>query len=319
MKETTGLIKQLGWLLEGVAAWWLYGLFRLLPIRWCSALGAKLGRVHGAEKRHISSRVRECLSWLMPSIDSADQSKLTGSILQNTGRSYFETMVVDRLVSADLVDTDLPSHINAHLSKGTPLILVTVHLANLGDLMSATLSNLLFRDYKYHYGASPTRPIANSLLQSLSAHIRNRYLHGTSGHSSSPDFRTARDYSRALKKSHSFVIFHLDEAYDRQVHFPAFGRPIDPRGNLIKTIKLAAATGAMIQPLFMTRLSNEPRFKVSWLPGIQVENDGAPLSKVNLLRYAQQLNELFEPQVFENLADWTQVCYLRSPTINELN
>lgn len=313
MKETVGLIKQLGWLLEGVGAWWLYGLFRLLPIRWCSALGAKLGRFHGAEKRHVSSRLRECLSWLMPSIDSADQSKLTGSILQNTGRSYFETMVVDRLLSTNLVDTNVPEYVRLQLTNGKPFILVTVHLANLGDLIIASLADLLFRRYGYEVGGSPTRKIDNPWLSKLARLIRNHYLVGINGRGYDPTLKTARDFYRFLIKPRSVVLLHLDEAYDRQVHFPAFGRPIDPRGNLIKAIKLAAASGAMIQPLFMTRLSNAPRFKVSWLPGIHVENDGATLSKVTLMRYAQQLNELFEPRVFENLADWTQICYLRPP------
>lgn len=249
----------------------------------------------------------------MPSINQTDRLKLVEEILKNAGQSYFETMIVDRLVSAGDVDTCLPEHLRLPLDNGTPLILVTVHLANLGDLMSATLSNLLFRNYHYLYGASPTRPIANTLLQKLTSQIRNNYLQSTPGHSSNPDFRTTRDYVRVLQKPGSFVIFHLDEAYDHQVYFPTFGRPIDSRGNLIKVIKLSAKTGALVQPVFMTRVFDTPRFRLVWLPAIEVESDGATLSKAALMRHAQQLNDLFEPRVFENLADWAQICYLRSP------
>lgn len=311
--EAKVLLKQLSLILEGVAAWWLYALFRLLPTSWCSAFGVTLGRFQGAEEKDISSRIERNLSWLMPSINQADRLNLVDEVLKNVGQSYFETMIVDRLLSEGDVDTCLPEHLHLTLDNGTPLILVTVHLANLGDLMSATLSNLLFRNYSYLYGASPTRPIDNTLLQKLTSQIRNNYLQSTPGHSSSPDFKTTRDYVRALQKPGSFVIFHLDEAYDCQVHFPTFGRPIDSRGNLIKVIKLSAKTGALIQPVYMTRAVASPRFRLMWLPAIEVESDGVTLSKPTLMRHAQQLNDLFEPRVFENLADWAQICYLRSP------
>lgn len=298
---------------EGITAWAFYGLFKLLPTRWCSALGAMLERFHGAEKQQISLRIRECLSWLTPSISRADQSKLTRDILQNTGRSYAETMIVDRLLSNSRVDTDLPEHVRIHLSNGKPMILVTVHLANLGDMIIASLADLLFRRYGYEVGGSPTRKIDNPWLSDLAQHIRNRYLAGINGRGYDPTLKTARDFYRFLMKPRSVILLHLDEAYDRQVHFPTFGRPIDQRGNLIKSIKLAAATGALIQPVYLKRVSQEPRFKMSWLPAFHVESNGAALNKVALKRYAQELNELFEPRVFENLADWAQICYLRPP------
>lgn len=272
-----------------------------------------IGRFRGDDKCRITSRVKDNLSWLTPEMPNNEHSKMVRKSLEQSGRCYFETMIADRLLAESQVDTDLPEQVRLNFSAGKPLIFVTVHIANLGDLMSATLSNLLFRDYHYLYGASPTRPIANKLLQGLTTHIRSMYLRGTPGHSSSPDIRTARDYVRALQKPNSFVIFHLDEAYDCQVHFPTFGRHINTRGNLIKAIKLAAVTGALIQPVFMTRLSNEPRFKMSWLPAFHVGSDGATLSKSNLMQHAQQLNDLFEPRVIENLADWAQICYLRAP------
>lgn len=304
--------KLLGFL-EGISAWALYGLFRILPIGCCSALGAKLGRFHGAERRIVTSRIQKNLRWILPSISASDRFALSETILKNAGRSYFETMVVDRLVANGHSDTTPPEHIRKKLSDGISLILVTVHTANLGDLMSATLSNLLFRNFQYNFGASPTRPITNRLIQGLSSHIRGCYLDGTPGHSSNPDFRSARDFVKGLLKPRSFVILHLDEAYDRQIYFPTFGRPIDQRGNVIKAIKLAARTGALVQPVFMTRAMSETDFKLTWLPSFHVESDDAPLNKDTVMRHAQQLNELFEPRVFENLADWAQICYLRSP------
>lgn len=298
--------------LEGISGWALYGLFRVLPIRWCSALGAKIGRFQGAERRIAIARIQKSLCWILPSTSQADRLALSNKILKNAGRSYFETMIVDRLLENGHVDTNLPEHVRKQLTQGNPLILVTVHVANLGDLISATLSNLLFRNFQYQFGTSPTRPIANRLIQGLSLHIRGCYLNGTPGHGSNPEFKTARGFVKGLLKPRSFVILHLDEAYDRQIHFPTFGRPIDQRGNVIKAIKLAARTGALVQPVFMTRAISETDFKLSWLPSFHVESDDAPLNKDTVLHHAQQLNELFEPLVFENLVDWAQICYLRS-------
>jgi len=298
--------------LEGFAAWALYGLFRLLPIHWCSALGAKLGRFQGAERRIVISRIQKNLLWLLPSINESDRLAISHTMIKNAGRSYYETMIVDRLLANDRVNTSPPEHIRKQLSAGKPLILVTVHLANLGDLIIASLADLLLRQYGYEVGGSPTRKMTNPWLSSLATHIRDRYLKGINGRGYDPDLKTARDFYRFLMKPRSVVLLHLDEAYDRQVHFPTFGRPIDPRGNVTKAIKLAAGTGAVIQPVYLTRESTELGFKVSWVPAFQVESNGASLNQASLMRYAQHLDELFEPRVFENLVDWAQICYLRS-------
>lgn len=311
MPDQSSLAKKLVGLLEGISGWVLYGLFRFLPTHWCSSLGGKIGRFYGKQRRIVTSRIQKNICWIMPSISDDDRSKLSKSILNNVGRCYFETMIADRLLANGQVEIDRPEHVLKNFSEGKSVIFVTVHIANLGDLMCATLSNLLFREFNYLYGASPTRPLQNKLLLNLSSQVRKDYLLGTPGHSSNPNFKTARDYRRTLVKPRSFVIFHIDEAYDQQVHFPTFGRPIEPRGNLTKAIKLAAGTGALIQPVFMTRESNGPRFKVSWLPVCRVEIDGATLNQASLLRYSQQLNELFEPRVFENLVDWAQIAFLR--------
>ena len=202
----------LHWIPEGSAGWLFYGLFRLLPPSWCSALGAQIGRYQGLENSKIWARVNKNLDWINPKAPRLLSSVSANQILRQSGRCYFESMIADRLVAGSQVDMALSEQIEASFSKGTPIIFVTVHIANLGDLMSASLSRLLFRDYGYLYGASPTRPIANKLLQFLAKHIRNNYLRGTPGHSSSPNVQTARDYVRALQRPKSFVIFHLDEA-----------------------------------------------------------------------------------------------------------
>jgi len=312
MLDQQSCISRLVGFLEGVSAWASYGLFRVLPIRWCSALGAKLGRFQGAERRIVTSRIQKNLRWVLPSISESDRLAIADNILKNAGRSYFETMIVDRLLQNGHVDTNLPEHVRKQLTEGNPLILVTVHLANLGDLIIASLADLLLRQYGYEVGGSPTRKMTNPWLSGLSTHIRQRYLKGINGRGYDPNLKTARDFYRFLMRPRSVVLLHLDEAYDRQVHFPTFGRLVDPRGNVIKAIKLAAGTGAMIQPVYLTRESNEPRYKVSWLPAFQVESDGATLNQTRLMRYAQQLDELFEPRVFENLVDWAQICYIRS-------
>lgn len=314
--DNTTFYKRLARLVEGCAAWSFYGLFRLLPTSWCSALGANLGRYHGAESQIIASRIKKNLLRILPSISESDRLALSDNILKNAGRCYFETMILDRLLANDHVDTTPPEHIKKQITEGKPLILVTVHLANLGDLMIASLADLLLRQYSYEVGGSPTRKISNPCLSSLATHIRQRYLKGINGRGYDPDLKTARDFYRFLMKPRSVVLLHLDEAYDQQVHFPTFGRPLDRQGNVIKAIKLAAGTGALIQPVYLTRESTKPYFKVSWLPAFNVESDGTTLNEVSLMRYAQQLNELFEPRVFENLADWAQICYLRSEKTN---
>lgn len=312
MLDQTPIATKILRFLEGFAAWALYGLFRLLPIHWCSALGAKLGRFQGTERRVVTSRIQKNLLLIVPSISDSDRLSLSDKILKNAGRSYYETMIVDRLLANDRVNTGPPEHIRKQLAAGKPLILVTVHLANLGDLIIASLADLLLRQYGYEVGGSPTRKMTNPWLSSLATHIRDRYLKGINGRGYDPNLKTARDFYRFLMKPRSVVLLHLDEAYDRQVHFPTFGRPIDLRGNVTKSIKLAAGTGALIQPVYLTRESTDSFFTVSWLPAFQVESDGASLSQASLMGYAQQLDELFEPRVFENLADWAQICYLRS-------
>ena len=312
-KPQPRLAREAAWLVQGMMAWLFFGIFRMLPISWCSQFGAKFGRFHGANKRLIDSRIRKTLAWLMPSVYGADQTHLTHEILQNSGRCYFETMITDRLLVAGRVDAEPPEYVRGHLMEGKPLILVTVHLANLGDLIIASLADLFLRKYGYDVGGSPTRRIENPWLSSLADHIRKRYLTGINGRGYDPTLKTARDFYRFLMKPRSVVLLHLDEAYDRQVHFPSFGRSINHHGNLFKAIKLAWGTGALIQPVFLKRMSDDLNFKVEWLPALHVECDGAARSRDALIRHAQQLDELFEPRVFENLADWAQICYLRAP------
>lgn len=305
--------KQMHGFLKGLLAWSLYGLFRVLPVRWCSAIGARVGRYQGEERLRIEQRVRENLHWLMPDWDDAKQIRVTREILSKAGRSYFETMVADRLVQGGHVDTTPPAHVEQILRAGQPVILVAVHLANLGDLIIASLADLLFRQYGYAVGGSPTRPIPNPWVARLSANIRNRYLSGINGRGYSPSLKTARDFFRFLARPQSVVLFHLDEAYDCQVHFPGFGRPLVTRGNLFKAIKLSAKTGAKILPVILRRTGSEPHFTLEWLPELHVGTSKARLPEDELSNYAYQLNTLFEPQVCENLVDWAQVCYLRRP------
>src|SRR5690606_35591478 len=153
-------------------------------------------------------------------------------------------------------------------------------------------------------GMTVSRRQPNRFRQRLSERLRSK--HGAAV--LEPSLRTTRLLLRHLRDDCGAVLIHLDEARGRQIYFPTFGRPLPYGSNLSLAIRLSAYTGALLVPVYMTRMQGA-RFKLNILDPIApppADDQGAQLA------IARRLDGVFGKLVREHLDDWQQLFFLRA-------
>lgn len=284
--------------LAGAGEFAIYYLFRCLPISLCSAIGAMRGRYLGRARKKAQAQARQALELVAPSLSAPQKEQLLARLHRNAGRALLETLIMDRVWNSGRVCVLPAGRLEEMRNAAISRIFVSVHIGNLGDLLGMCLMRITGTP-----GMTISRTLPNRFRQRLSEKLRGK--HGAK--ILEPGLKAARQLVTHLREPGNNVLIHLDEARSRQVYFPTFGRPLPYGSNLSLAIRLSAATGAPLVPVYMTR-NRGTHFQIRFLDPLDVP---AVNDDPRHLAIAQQLDSLFQELIRGQLDDWQQLYFLR--------
>src|SRR5215208_2094025 len=272
---------------------------RLLPIDWCSAVGALGAKTAPARYPESDARARNVFRRLRPEAsDPAWLDAAMNRLWRNIGRTMAEYSVLDRLWDAGRIEVEGVHHFDAAKASGKPRIIIGLHLGNWEVIGPALIKcghpvNVVY-----------LRPDSEFEHQ-IVIKVRNRY--GVKLLAPTP--YTPREAIRILQKNEEAFGIYVDEFARNRVHAPAFGRKLRASGNIAYVARLAAMTGALVLPIYALRIGDRARFKVTFLPPVEMVNTGD--RDADVMENVRRIDALIEPIVKANLDQWYYVLDLK--------
>lgn len=268
---------------------------RRLPLDWCSAVGAALGRFNG-RYRFPAQRARAHRAYLElaegdPTPDDAE--RVVERLFDNTGRTMLEFAVLDRLWPAGRIAVDGAEHFVGAREGGRPILVMALHLGN-WEVIAPTMIALL----PGVKGAGFYMPPRNRFEHLMIVAARRHY----GGTMFRPGVAGARMAHRLLVEERGVLLVYADDERKGHVSAPLFGRSLRPRANIPTIIRLAWASGATIVPAFAERLAGA-RFRVTYLPPVALAPSGDDPAAA-LRENVGRLDRVITPIVLSRLDQW---------------
>lgn len=279
-------------------------ILRRLPV----GFAPRFGRAFAPLVRHLERRriYARRLAWTFGRLHpraplaAAEQDAAVRRWWQGAGAILAEYATIERLRAAGRLEVDDPHGTLAGLPADAPVVFACVHLGPF-ELCFESVLNTFGREAVGTWQPEPSR-VSNRILHEMRARY-GLYVFP-------PGQRSARHLHRLVIGEGFDAILFVDEVRERQVHLPAFGRPLPERGNASVAIKLALRTGAPVVPIHVLR-SSAARYRVHVGAPLDFQRDGAPECATRAGIAA--LDRHFEPVVRQNLDQWYMLKELRLP------
>jgi len=278
--------RDLTWRLEAVAFAGLFALLRALGVERASAFGGwllrKLGPMTGTRKT-----VRRNLSIAFPDMDPADRDRLEIEQWDQTGRTFAELAVMDRLTpESGRIEIVGLERLHAIRDGGRPVVLISGHLANFEVMAAVIMAAGIPCLVTYR---ATNNPYVDALIR------RSRERYGIKLFAPKGD--GTRDLLQGMKRGDSIALL-VDQKYSQGPEVEFFGRPVDAAPG---AARLAARFGTVMQPLSVVRLPGV-RFRVTAHEPIAIGDSGD--RNADILAGIQAANRFVEDRVREHPVDW---------------
>ncbi|WP_186395885.1 lysophospholipid acyltransferase family protein [Stappia sp. TSB10GB4] len=282
----------------------IHEALRRLPVGFAPRLAHALAPLirHLERRRIYARRLVWTLARLHPDapLAAAELAAAVRRWWRQAGAVMAEYATVERLRAAGRLEVDDPHGTLAGLPADAPVVFACVHLGPF-ELCFETVLNTFGREAVGTWQPEPS-PAANRILHEMRARY-GLYVFP-------PGQRSARHLHRLVVGDGFDAILFVDEVRERQIHLPAFGRPLPLRGNASIAIKLALKTGAPVVPIHVLR-TGPARYRVHVGVPLAFERGGAPSSAT--MAGIAALDRHFEPIVRHNLDQWYMLPELRLP------
>jgi KDO2-lipid IV(A) lauroyltransferase len=268
---------------------------RLLPIDWCSSVGALGAKTAPLRYPKSDARARRTFKRLRPEAsDPAWLDAAMNRLWRNIGRTMAEYSVLDRLWGAGRIEVEGVEHFNAAKATGKPRIIIGLHLGNWEVIGPALIQcghpvNVVY-----------LRP-DNAFEHQIVRKVRFRY--GVRLVTPTPN--SPREAIRILQKNEEAFGIYVDELARDRVHGPAFGRTLRSMGNIAYVARLALMTGAMVLPIYAVRVGDRAQFKVTFLPPLDIVDTGD--RDADVMANIARIDALIDPIVKAHLDQWYYV------------
>jgi KDO2-lipid IV(A) lauroyltransferase len=281
----------------------LFRVMRSLPVPLVSRIGAHLGHSLGRRAHPAAAmRARAALTYLYPAL-AADATALEAAqrrLWANVGRLYAEYCVLERIGGGARITLEDPAALQRLLDAGRPVIMAYIHLGN-WEAMGADLA----RRAPGRICAFAAPLPANRARAQVAALQRSR----SPARVITTDRMAWRHALEHLETPGGIFYVAVDEVADGNVAVPSFGRGVQSRGNLGKIVRLAARTGATIQPVYSERLPGA-HFRTHVLQPLEFAR-GAALDDASLQQRTAQIDASFTPVVLRLADQWFGLLDLR--------
>jgi KDO2-lipid IV(A) lauroyltransferase len=267
-------------------------LMRLVPIDVCSYSGAAITYL----TRHLypdsDARARKAWARLRPQeSDPVTVDAAMDRLWRSVGRTMHEYSILDRLWAAGRIEVSDIEHLDHARDQGKPILVTPVHLGNWEIVLVTGIA-------MGHCGSGIYEPPENRFEHRIANTVRARY--GARFVAAGPG--SSREAVRELKARKGPFIVYIDEFIRGRVQAPSFGRPLRPDANIAYAIRLAAITGAAVIPAYCLRIDDSARFKVQFLPPLQLVSTGD--READLAENMGRLDAVIAPIIRAHLDQW---------------
>ncbi|HZT19175.1 MAG TPA: lipid A biosynthesis lauroyl acyltransferase [Dongiaceae bacterium] len=277
----------------GIAAG--FGLLRLMPVDWASALGGFLARSIGPRLK-VSDVARRNLAAAFPEKGAAEREAILRGVWDNLGRTGAEYSQLDRIFDTGpdgpviggriQADPDTVERFLALRDDGRPAIIFTGHCANwellpIGAARHGLSVVVFFRP--------PNNPFAADLVRRIRRRSMGRLLpSGLLG---------VKAASEALEQGEHLGML-VDQHYGLGLPIPFFGRPAQTAATLAK---LARRFRCPVHGAFVERIGGT-RFRLVVQPALEIRwTDDAESDVRNLMI---EVNKAIEDWVRRHPGQW---------------
>ncbi len=292
-------LQDLHWRLEAVAFKALFAFLRVMGVERASGFGGKLLRGLGPLTGTHKTVMRN-LRIAFPDMPSAERDRLAIDQWEQTGRTFAELAVMDRLTpEGGRIDLLGFERLQAIRDSGRPVVFVSGHLANFEVMAAAILAAGVPCQVTY-------RAANNPYVDALIRQSRERYgikLFAPKGDGT-------RELMAGMKRGESIALL-VDQKYSQGPEVEFFGQPVNASPG---AARLALKFGTVIQPLSVVRLPGV-RFRVTAHEPITVPDTGDKAADV--VAGVQAVNRFVEDRVREHPVDWFWVHKRWPPKVYE--
>ena len=242
-----------------------------------------LGPITGTQKT-----VMRNLRIAFPEMDAAARRQLALDQWEQTGRTFAETAVMDRLTPASgRIDIVGAERLEAIRASGKPVVFVSGHLANIETMAAVLVASGIPVQVTYR---AANNPYVDAQIRAARARYGIKLFAPKGGDG-------ARELLDALGRGESVALMN-DQKFNGGVAAPFFGRLAHTAPG---PSRLALRFDTVLQPMSVQRL-DKARFRVIVHPPIKplVTGDRAG----DIARSVDRINTFMEERIAERPAEW---------------
>lgn len=276
------------WAIDLVAMSALMVLFRAMPLKWASGLGARLGvlggRIFKARNRHVLAN----LTMVMPEASREEIERTAGQVWANAGAVLAEFPNLHKIGQPrrEAMQIEIMERIPAYDQPDTPAVFVSPHMAN-WEVAALSMTKLGLRTCAMY------APLANPWLDRKV--LQYRRVLGCDLVSREAGVRAFLD---ALK-SGICPIMITDRKIEGGTPMPFFG---EEKTTSMLPARLALRYGVPLVPVQVERLPG-PRFRIRYHPPLHPQDPEAPID-ARIEDLTRQINAKFEEFISARPGDW---------------
>ncbi|KQW80926.1 lysophospholipid acyltransferase family protein [Brevundimonas sp. Root1279] len=278
--------QDLAWRLESVGFAGFVGFMRLLGVERASALGGWLLKALGP-KTGTQKTVMRNLRIAFPDMSPAEREALALAQWEQTGRSFAETAVMDRLVAENRIEVVGLERLHAIRDSGRPVVFVGGHFANI-ETLAATITGAGVNCQITYRAAN--NPYVDAQIIAARARYGVKLFAPKGGDG-------ARELLAGLARGESVALMN-DQKFNEGPEVTFFGQPVNAAPG---PSRLALRFGTVLQTMSVVRLPGV-RFRVTVYDPIELEKTGD--RQADIARGVQQITTFIEDRVRESPIDW---------------
>ena len=282
-----GLRQNLVWRLEAALFAGFIGLMRLIGLEAASNFGGWVLRTLGPITSTQKTVLRN-LRIAFPEMGEDERRRLALAQWEQTGRTFAETAVMDRLTPAsgriDIVGAD---RLEAIRASGKPVVFVAGHMANIETMAAVLVASGVPVQVTYR---AANNPYVDAQIIAARARYGIKLFAPKGGDG-------ARELLIGMGRGESVALMN-DQKFSEGPEVIFFGQPVNAAPG---PSRLALRFGAVLQPMSVVRLPGV-RFRVTAHEPIELTNTGDRSG--DIARGVQAVTTFIEERVREHPVDW---------------
>ncbi|MBU1346353.1 MAG: lipid A biosynthesis acyltransferase [Alphaproteobacteria bacterium] len=260
---------------------------RLIGLEAASNLGGWLLRTLGPRVGTHKVVLRN-LRIAFPDMDPAERDRLALDQWEQTGRTFAETAVMDRLTPASgRIDIVGAERLEAIRASGRPVVFVAGHMANIETMAAVLVASGVPVQVTYR---AANNPYVDAQIIAARARYGIKLFAPKGGDG-------ARELLAGMGRGESVALMN-DQKFSEGPEVTFFGQPVNAAPG---PSRLALRFGTVIQPMSVVRLPGV-RFRVTAHEPIALTATGD--RQADIRRGVQAITRFIEDRVRENPVDW---------------